>query len=240
MPRPYLPNSPLGEVVFELRFPGDLVWQERWAGIQSRLRSQFPQLFVPHIAAGDAVALKPLRLMSEDGRELLSFAINSFAFTTKRYKTFADFQARFDEVFAVIRDLYEPPAYTRAGLRYINWLPAELPGQEAKPGQVHPALKLRLEGFSSRQDQLLVDPQVLFHVREDRHTLRVALLPDEALQRNVGALASRLLDFDCYTETPTPPAEVGDVLNKAHEIIDDAFFGVVTDEFLSFLHGGAG
>jgi uncharacterized protein (TIGR04255 family) len=234
--RPQLPYSPLGEVVIELKFSGDFVWKEAWAGLQSKIRGEFPKMLVPQVSAGEAVALKPVQLVAEDDGEVVSLAINSFAFSTKRYQTYGEFRKRFVQIFDIVAGLYLPPAFTRVGLRYLNWLPSEFPKSE-KSGQLHPGLTLGITGAPAGE---MHNPQVLFVVKNGEHMLRVALLPDENLAHNAGQeMGSKLLDFDGFVAAKKIDIDgIMPILDRAHEMIDDAFFGMLTPEFLAYLNGG--
>lgn len=238
MKRQHLPNSPLGEVVYELRFAGDLSLPSAWAGLQRDLRAEFPNLMVPQVRDGDYVALKPVRLESADGREVVMLAINSFAFSSKQYKTFDPFAERFQKIYQKFATLYPPTKFTRAGLRYINWLPPRFPGAEQREGQVHPCLKLTLSGAEGIP-LALSESQIIFQVREGERSLRVALVPQDltgSAPRN--ASPAMLLDFDCF-QTDVPAGEVVSVLHASHDLIERAFFGMVREEYVKYLKGEA-
>ncbi|GAG28299.1 unnamed protein product, partial [marine sediment metagenome] len=76
------PNSPLAEVVFEIRFPGEPAVECRRDDFFALVRQDFPKVWVPNIEAGQAVALQSYHFKSEDDKETLMVAINRFAYAT--------------------------------------------------------------------------------------------------------------------------------------------------------------
>lgn len=128
MPHSNLPNAPLGEVVFEIRFPGDLRLYALWGDLQAELREEFPALFAPKVVEGDAPTLKPFHLVSRDRSERVCLALNLFSYITQTYLDFGAFRGRYEGLLAAFLKRFRPPVITRAGLRYLNWLPTEFPG----------------------------------------------------------------------------------------------------------------
>jgi uncharacterized protein (TIGR04255 family) len=238
--RPPLPNSPLGEVVFEVRFPGDLTLPRAWGDIQKKLADEFPQLFVPVLNPGDAPALTPYRLSSADGAEMVTLSLNSMAFITRRYRTFDEFRARYVRILEAFTSSFVPPKLTRTGLRYVNWIPREFGSGAPADGRLHPALELRISGLKGVALQLK-EPQVVLTTPVDGQSLRVALVPDpravQGVPQNRQNLASVLLDIDCYSEAERPVTDALGVLDDAHRIVDGAFFGMVTDAYLQYMRG---
>lgn len=238
--RPLLPNSPLGEVVFEVRFPGDLSLPHAWGELQKIIGTDFPNLFVPHLNPGDAPALTPYRLASSDGLEMVTLSLNSVAFITRRYKTYADFRSRFLAVFKAFTDVFSPRKITRTGLRFVNYLPSNFGDAAPVAGNFHPGLKLKLEGVTGLELQLN-QPQLVFTVNVRAHSLRVSLVPDQRTMQgapsNYQAMASVLLDFDCYSDIERPVTEVPASLDQSHQIVDAAFLGMITPAYEKYLRG---
>jgi uncharacterized protein (TIGR04255 family) len=45
------------------------------------------------------------------------------------------------------------------------------------------------------------------------------------------------LDYDCYRADPGDISEVPAFLRRAHAVIEDAFFSMITDQYLGYLKG---
>ena len=227
MPRPQLPNAPLGEVVCELRFPGDLGLYSSWGAIQGALRDEFPKLLVPKVDAGEYPALKPFHLANDDQSEQVTLALNSLAFITRRYPEYDGFRRRYGQVLQRCLSKWSPPHLTRLGLRYLNWIPAGLPGITRKPGQLHGCLKLELMGLPEGLEWLSA-PMVLAQFASRGSKLNLQLGPDEKGLR---------LDLDAYQEGELPIADTMKIMDGMHELIEQAFFAVVTPDYLAYMRG---
>jgi uncharacterized protein (TIGR04255 family) len=230
MPQSRLPNAPLGEVVFEVRFPGDLSLFSAWGGIQKAVQREFPQLLVPKVQGGDFPALKPFHLAAADDSERLTLAVNSFAFITRRYPEFEGFRQRYEPLLKLFLDHFQPRHVTRAGLRYLNWLPTELPSLGSNPRRLHPALKLELAGLPC-EEAWLATPSFQGQQRHGDSLLTIQLGPD-------GDNGIRL-DFDCSRAGELPATDVMSILDGVHQVIEQAFFALVTEEYLAYMKGGA-
>lgn len=248
MPKPILPNSPLSEVSFELRFPGDLSLYSQWGAIQKDLHPAYPKLLVPPAIPGVAPLLQPLQLASAEGESVVMLAINSIAVSTKRYKDFDTFVSWFRTIYGVFRKHCAVAGFTRFGLRYVNILPPEFPGSPVN-GQLHPCLRLRLEGWGGLPAAPDEQPALIYQGKRDSLTLRLTLASgnvpgDSAI---AGVAGGTMLDMDCFEagqftrggaeRHPMSNERVEPFLTSAHDLIEEAFLGVITPEYERYLKG---
>lgn len=237
MAREALPNAPLLEVVYELRFPGDLSLFAVWGPLQAELATKFPKLFVSRATPGEAPLLQPMRLVSEDESGQILLSINTFAYSSKKYRTFIAFKSEFEAVYEVFRRHATIGSLTRLGLRYVNILPPVF-GSSRQRNQLHPCLRLQLAGWSGIPDLGEGTAQLVFPARDGDKHLRLALLEPEETGPSSGATTGSRLDFDCYT-TAADFSKVFPFLASAHEIIESAFFEIITPEYHQYLKGEA-
>jgi uncharacterized protein (TIGR04255 family) len=47
------------------------------------------------------------------------------------------------------------------------------------------------------------------------------------------------LDLDCYMNAPCGIGDLPMLLDEAHDTIENAFFGMITDDYLSYLKGNS-
>ena len=136
----YSPN-PLAEVVCQFTFPQSLqIASEAPAEFQRRLRGSYPLLQVqggPNaFGPGSGVvqqgpgwllrqgfqiggAAQPAYLFSnEDETRTVTLTSESLAFAESRYERWEHFKAEIDQLVGHLTELYEPPFFTRVGLRY--------------------------------------------------------------------------------------------------------------------------
>src|SRR5262249_43250106 len=113
------PNAPVVQVVFELRFAGDLNVEARRHTFWTNIKRDYPKMLVPTQAS----ALMPYQFHSDDGTNALSVGLNSFALTCRKYLGHAKFAAAFFDAFDSFQRLIHLRHLTRAGLRYVNVIP---------------------------------------------------------------------------------------------------------------------
>lgn len=146
------------------------------------------------------------------------------------------FQARYSALLELFLRHFKPRKITRAGLRYLNWLPGKR--ESGTSGQLHPCLKLNLQGLP--EQFLLAQPLAIFPLARDPYRLTMQLVQDERKQGVAPSERSGVrLDIDCYREGPIEVKDALDILNNEHQVIDEFFFGIVNDDYLSYMKGDA-
>jgi uncharacterized protein (TIGR04255 family) len=248
--RTHLPNAPLAEVVCEARFPGDLSLLSKWGAVQDAIRKDFPRLYVPAPSLTTSPLVQSLRLSTEDERESVLLAINSFAYSLRRYHTFEDFRKRFLAIHHRFCAAVGDRDSTRFGLRYMNFLPPSsmtIDGRAPTPRPLgealHPLLKLTLGGAPVLSNPSVNQTQVVAERVVNNLVLRVAIVsPATAPQQIPGVGTVRLqagvqLDLDCYTEERGRVGSMAGFLESAHEVVEDAFFSMVTPEYMEIMRG---
>lgn len=237
MARSHLPNSPLVEVACEVKFHGDLSLFSGWGAIQAAVRDRYPKLYVTGAQEGISPLLQPLRLTSDDGADLFMLSINSFAVSTRRYSHFADFERMFRDLHSIFCLNSKPGPRTRFGLRYVNALPPTL-NAKASPSELHPHLKLRVSGAEFLEREWATQAQLSFEKRFEDLTLRVSLVQTPGEHQPYPGLDPGVhLDIDCFTMQPGTIEEAPALLGRAHEIVEDAFFDLVTPAYESYMAG---
>lgn len=238
-PRPRLVNSPLVEVAYELRFPGNFAVTAGLDRLQSMIGAEFSQLLVPNVEPGEAPVLKHYRFATSDQLELVGVALNSFLFSTKRYTVFDDFATRINPLLEAFAKIYRPSAFTRVGLRFTNLLPF-MPGS---PARLHPWLQLGASVPSCLERPVAeyqgtyvfdYDGGVKLRVTTGRAQQTRELVSGGRHQMLIDAF---LLDLDCYCEGEIEPDRDVAFLQQAHTIIDRAFFDLLTPDALAQLEG---
>jgi len=243
MSYPNFPNSPLGEAVFEVRFPGHLGMYAAWGNLQAELAGEFPKLYVPTLQPGEAPALKPCRLASQDQNELLLLSLNAFAYSARKYQNFDHFRGRFLELWGKFLRSFTPTTITRVGLRYQNWLPSEFPGMAPVPGQLHGCLRLALDPLASTFKSLVsIESSALqLDLQLEDFKVRVALAPPAVVEVeapfSVPMVAGTLFDIDCWQAGEFSLDSVLARLEAAHQHVDEAFFGLINQQYYAYLRG---
>ena len=134
-PRTHYKNSPLHEVICQLRFPTILsINQNEPAAFQESIRDAFPQYarkqdaLPPKISGvgGPNIQVQPqapvtnYHFVSEDGVWKLNLTRDFFAISTLRYPGWEEFARHLDRPLASFIRIYKPAYFQRVGLRYRN------------------------------------------------------------------------------------------------------------------------
>ena len=227
-----LPNAALIEVACEIRFHGDLSLLAIQGRVQSRLRGAYPKLLVPGAEPGSFPLLQQVRLASADDVHIVLMGVNSFGLSTHAYTKYSEFKVRFDTAFQALLSEFSLPPLTRFGLRYVNALP---PFGVASEHCAHPALRI---GVSGVKGPWRAQPQLMLESDRGAMTLRTVLVQPTAVPTAPGFFLDPgvRLDFDCYVKDPSS-RDVLTLLDDAHNIIEDAFFDMITPEYLKYLEG---
>ncbi len=168
-------------------------------------------------------------------------AVNSFAFSWRRYGDFPTFLADFTRALRVFEEHAEPVIPTRFGLRYTNLLPLEFPAPSV-PGRLHPCVRLSVAGWEPMPAKFTDPPLVVVAGSVGDINLRVSLLPPIAVMGSTtvqlqGGPDGLILDLDAGQAQPGSAKDFEGFLHKAHDLLEDTFFGLLTEEYLGYLRG---
>ncbi|HCF59272.1 MAG TPA: hypothetical protein DFS52_14920 [Myxococcales bacterium] len=240
--RSQLPNSPLREVVCELRFAGNLSLFNAWGTLQRRCRDRYPKLYVPGALQGTSPLLQPVRLTNAEEDKRVMLAVNALGYSESRYRGFESFRSEVDWLLAEWTQLCDIDAFTRLGLRFVNQLPPEFPGA-SRAEQIHPCLKLELDGWQGLAARLAGQPVLGLEVERPPIRLHVGVQPvsgrstEQLGESGIPLSSGVLLDLNASVEQPIAAPQVATLLDQAHDLVDEAFFGLITDDYHSYLKG---
>ena len=123
-------NSPLIEVICQLRFPTILsIGSTEPAQFQEAIRSDFPKYAArqeqqpARMVNGKVEQPAPVtnyNFISADGLWKVNLTKDFIALSTLRYTRWEDFAQKLDKVLALFIQIYQPAFFERIGLRYVN------------------------------------------------------------------------------------------------------------------------
>ncbi len=222
------PHAPLLETIFEIRFPGELSVECRRDVFYESVRSRFPILRVPLPVPGEPRALQPYEFESDDGSDKLMVSLNSFAYSTKRYRGFGTFKEVALEYVMEFGEMFKLAKIHRTGLRYINVIPFTRE-EGLVPLEHYLTLNLNLAnrnllGFKDFSVALATpaNPGML--------TVRIGTISNpqgEAL----------LLDFDFAREKDLDLAKIAEYLQESHDFTKRFFEELITDNYQRLMRG---
>ncbi len=237
-----LENSPLIEVLCQVRFPPILriAGEEPPSEFQEHIRSQFPQVGlehgfvvrIPKPGIEETPVAKPqskiYRFRTPNEQTTISLAVDFYALSSKDYTNWEDFAQYLSLTHKAVQSVYAPAYATRIGLRYINRL---------TPVNT---------GFNTIDDLLeLLRPRLTAQWRSEAWSdpvemrCRLVFTDDSAkfiLDTRYGEEEEQpffLLDFDYYEEGQLNLDDLIERCHRYNEVIYRAFRWCVRDEKLS-------
>lgn len=117
-------NSPLIEVVCELRFQRNLEIECRRNDYYGRIKEKYPNILVPYLPpGGGAPALLQYRFENVENDAGILLSIDKFSHYDKKYEGHKKFISEFLNSWKALLGTYEIQEPTRLGWRYINVIP---------------------------------------------------------------------------------------------------------------------
>jgi len=249
-PRVIYSNSPLTQVICQLRFPPILrIESDPPADFQDRIRTIFPLLerraqnpglpegVPPEIARvlmGNLPSGPSYVFQTEDRRNTITLSPDALALSTTKYTRWEGFRKLLDPSLNALTDIYGPSFFSRIGLRYQNAIRRDALGLADRPWS-----ELLIPAILG----ILAEPQFEANIQEIRKAIRAKFPQDPGglfVQHGFGGEKARdqnvyLIDFDFYTEKTEVPHAVS-ILDKFHTRAGHAFRWCISP----ILHGSLG
>jgi len=231
-PRAIYERNPLTEVICQLRFPTILrIASEPPAELQERLRSQYPvfresQGGNPRMPqeVSRILADLPIQLPSEpttyafeteDGSRTINLSREFVAVTERDYEHWESFSGEVQRVKEAVEEIYQPPFYSRTGLRYQDVIDRDALDLQDVPW--HELVRSPMAGLLGSAEE-----SVRNHIRETVSTAELAI-PEISggtvrLQYGLATPEDRptqvyAMDADFYTTERSSTDDVFQILN---------------------------
>lgn len=235
-------NSPLHEVICQVRFPAILrILKEDPSEFQEIIRHRFPEISfgqnfaikIPGIGSTETPAaeleFKIYRFNKPDKATVISLAVDFYALSTTQYEHWHTFKNDLKLAHEATSQVYSPAYGTRIGLRYVNKFTKKNTGSVSFENVVdlfHPDLTVlyRNKVWDNPSEYLI---QLVLKDNGAKLTLRTgyAAEKDEPFF---------LLDFDYFEEGKLDFADLINRIDCFHDVIYDAFRWCLKDE--SIIH----
>lgn len=111
---------PLVEAVIEVRFPGEADIERCRGAFQQALRSGYPDLLVPRVAAGESVATSPYVFAAADRSRAVLLSVNLMGYVVQAYPGWKGFRDGFLEHWERLSGLVQLQRANRVAVRYVN------------------------------------------------------------------------------------------------------------------------
>ena len=220
------PNSPLVEVVCELRFPGELAIECRRDEFYEKIRDRYPTILVPKVGDG----LAPYRFENEDRTGEIMLAINRFSLHDKNYSGHKEFIKKFVRLAKTLGEIYAVKKLNRLGWRYINVIPFNREN-EIVPLQRFTSFGLKLpEGMSDKFENV----SIVFISKAPGGTITTRI---ESIIRSNDQQEALLMDFDFAMTEKLSFSRINSCVSRAHEQTRAIFENLITDDYRQYLRG---
>jgi len=241
----HLDNSPLIEVVCQVRFPPILrIADEEPSEFQEFIRKQFPELKLERAfdfrlpgpgAGGKATVTETetriYRFYTADEQTTISLTTNFYALATTSYDNWENFAQYLSLVHEAVQSIYSPTYATRIGLRYINRLTLENTNSKTIDDILN---LLRPELTAQLRSEAWVDPIEMLS--------RLVLVDDKA-KLTLGTRYEHkqgnpyfLLDFDYFEEGKLDLINLLERCRRYNIVIYDAFRWCIKDDELQLFN----
>lgn len=225
------PNSPLEEVVFEIRFPGEPVVEGRRDIFYDLVRKDYPKVLVPSTKEGSFVALEPYRFEKEDASSGVMLAINKLSYYSRKYPGFKEFRKESLGLISKFRKAYPRISkLSRTGFRYVNIIPFT-----------------REEGLIPVENFLTVSLKVPGTIPEKYNNISIGFISESdggSITTRIETMATAdksgeamLLDIDYAKEKKLTVTAVNKYIDESHKRARQVFEDLITENYRLFLRG---
>lgn len=220
------PNSPLVEVVCEIRFPGELAIECRRDEFYEKIRDRYPTILVPKVGDG----LAPYHFENKGRTAEIMLAINRFSFHEKKYSGHKKFIKEFVRLAKILGEIYAVKKLNRLGWRYINVIPFSREN-EIVPLQRFTSFGLKLpEGMSDKFENV----SIVFISKAPGGTITTRI---ESIIRSNDQQEALLMDFDFAMTEKLSFSRINSCVSRAHEQTRAIFENLITDDYRQYLRG---
>lgn len=231
------PNQPLVEVVFEIRFPGEVRIECERHLFWEKIRNEYPNILVPHPKPDKPVALMPYRFSSNNGTMAVLVSLNTLALSANVYPGYKDFSKEILRIHEIFGEVFPVNIVNRIGWRYINVIPFT-----REKGLIPLARYLNL-GFTSPKSIAGEFKNINLTIESEQQEGSV-ITQLETIEKNSNTTTGSealLLDID-FGKIPTDKTElvfkdVPKYLDEAHSKTRTLFEEFITDEYRQYLRG---
>ncbi|MFW2371865.1 MAG: TIGR04255 family protein [Gammaproteobacteria bacterium] len=231
------PNQPLVDVVFEVRFPGEVRVECERHLFWEKIRDDYPNVLVPQQTPEKPLALMPYKFRKADGSMTVMVCMNSFAVSATIYPGFDEFSREVLKIYKLFGETFEIKKLNRVGWRYINIIPF-VREKGFIPLARFLKIGLKLPESIPKEFKSL---NLMFESVEKGVSVITQL---QAIQRDVNAAEleeALLLDFDfgrvSDVENELKFKNVPEYMHEAHVKTRCLFEDFISDEYRRYLLG---
>jgi uncharacterized protein (TIGR04255 family) len=233
------PNSPLTDVVCEIRFPGELEVECNRHVFWESIRDAYPHILVPMAESAKPLALSHYRFRDEAANRHVMVALNSLAFSEAKYSGHVRYVQEFCRLADIFHDCFPRiDKVNRIGWRYINVIPYARESGLVPIGRLLNASVLVAE--ETLKSPKVFDIKVESAIDEGSVIVRLATIArkDGAPSKDGTSQEAILLDIDFGFESASLRFNDYKIcIDRARRHNRELFERLITDDYRKYLRG---
>lgn len=224
------PNSPLVEIVFEIRYPADLSIKCNIDKYANRIKNTFPIIIsYPELSA------HLYEFSNNQNTEKVKVGVDRFSYHAKEYnKGFESFKKKALQRVNEFIEIYKINSLIRTGLRYINHIPiVKVDGCIPLDRYLNFDYKLPITGSMPDKYELL---HTILVVKVGEGKLRIVIEYKE--KQDLVNSEILVLDFDYFLTGQMESSGVSSYLKESHSHTKKIFEDLITDGYRRVMESG--
>ncbi len=227
-PEELYPNSPLIEVVSEVRFEPELNIQCNIDRFHNKIRSMYPDLSVQQSPQLPLFAYLFENRSKQNG---IRVSLNSFSYFEKKYSGHKSFIDNFCNLVSLFLQTYKLSNFRRLGWRYVNLIPFTRE-RGLIPIKRFLNINIKIADFDNNNFENF---STFFISKTSCGSITIKI---ETQLNVVDGQESILLDFDHSITTKLSPKKIGESISNVHQETRQIFESLITESYRSYLRGG--
>lgn len=224
------PNSPLIEVVFEIRFKGVVAVECHRDEFYQEVAKEYPNVLVPHVDSSTPPALQAYKFEKEDKSAGIMTAINRIGYYSRKYPGYNEFKKETLRIFEIFNKIFKLKNLTRSGWRYVNIIPyAREESLIPLKRFLHFDIKLPLIQSDSFNN---IDVKFHIPIKDDLFSVTITSLINPINKQE--ALA---LDLDYSKSKGLKYSKTGNHIKESHGFAREFFEKMITEQYRKYLKG---
>lgn len=230
---PKYPNQQLRSVSLETYFPGRLNVSSVLGQIQESVEERLPNLYVPNVIPGEAVALRPIQLRDAPLTRSLAIATNQVTYVSFKYPGFEAFAQEALPILSRSLSTIGPKKLNRVVYRYENEIGLGRDESGVLPvDQLFPGILPVVFSEGDRKGRVKTVNSSYEHAWQEDGFKGVHGF-QAVTEDNSGLTVFKITVFGALEDAPV--AALSEATRKAHQIGVRLFEDMISTEFRMFI-----
>jgi uncharacterized protein (TIGR04255 family) len=224
------PNSPVQEVIFEVKFPLNLRIMRDICEFQEKIQDEYISFGIEEFVSSDKPTEIRYVFQNDTEEKTLVVERESFTFLINRYYGFESFLTELSGYLEIFFDLFKIEKILNTRLNYVNNISIELDQKFVGTRKyVKPYVDVNLLDKSNEIKRFAT--QVVKEREDLLLIVSSALIPNTT---NDGQ-GTYILDINAIYEQTILPSSLFDYLNRLHHYIQEEFLNSITEEYTQIM-----